>query len=275
MTSLSDLHPEFGYFCPSPRLLRDIRIAFISVLLGTTMGGIGVIALGTDRDSHSYLSLRGGMASSDPETLPFATTGATPADTVEDVTQGEPDTSKANRVVSEETDRDVGDTAAKRACKADKWIYSDGKCLAPKPRRVRVHETPDGSTVAGVLGSRSDDAPPPAAAASGALAVIPSDQSPASASPPTSEGAADNATTAATPPTVAAPRKPLKTARAQNRRRDEGGDDYYDRDARADFRSGRRFPDDDYSRRGSGRRGAYAAERPPAPNGLWSWSGSW
>ena len=43
----------------------------------------------------------------------------------------------------------VADTATKRACKADKWIYSDGKCLAPKPRRVRVHETPDGATVPG------------------------------------------------------------------------------------------------------------------------------
>jgi hypothetical protein len=263
MTSLSDLHPEFGYFCPSPRLLRDIRIAFISVLLGATMGGIGVIALGTDRDSHSYLSLRGGMASSDSAALRVATTGSTPEDTVEDVTQGEHDTSKANKFVSEETDRDVADTATKRACKADKWIYGDGKCLAPKLRRVRVQE---GSTVAGVLGGRSDDAPSPAAAASGALAVIPSDRSPTSASPPASEGAADNATTAATPPTVAAPRKPQKTARAQNRGRDDGGEDYYDRDARADFRSGRHFPGNGYSRRGG---------RPPAPNGLWSWSGSW
>jgi hypothetical protein len=268
MTSLSDLHPEFGYFCPSPRLLRDIRVASISILLGASMGGIGVIALGPDRDSHSYFSLR--MASSESETLPFTTT-----DTVEDVPQGEPDTSKANKVVSEETDRDVGDTAAKRACTADKWIYGDGKCLAPKLRRVRVHETPDGSTAAGVLAGRSDDAPSPAAAAaSGTLAVIPSDRSPTSASPPTSERAADNAT-AATPPTVAAPSKPQKTARAQNRRRDDGGEDDYYRDARADFRSGRRFPDDDYSRRGSARRGAYAAGRPPAPNGLWSWSGSW
>ena len=45
MTPPTDLHPEYGYLCPSPRLHRDARVAVISVLLGVIMGGIAVIAL--------------------------------------------------------------------------------------------------------------------------------------------------------------------------------------------------------------------------------------
>src|SRR3979409_1403018 len=56
MTPPTDLHPEYGYLCPSPRLHRDARVAVISVLLGVIIGGIAVIALVADRDGHSFLS---------------------------------------------------------------------------------------------------------------------------------------------------------------------------------------------------------------------------
>ena len=39
-------HPEFGFFCPTPRLRRKLRIAFVSILFGAIGGAIGVLALG-------------------------------------------------------------------------------------------------------------------------------------------------------------------------------------------------------------------------------------
>jgi len=274
MTPPTDLHPEYGYLCPSPRLHRDARVAVISVLLGVIIGGIAVIALVADHDGHSYLSSlssRAGTAGSGADTVPSATADST--DAVGDVTRrhtGEPGTSKPDNAVSDDTNHYVG---------AD---------LAPKPRRVRVREAPVGSTIAAVPVGRRDDAPSPAAAA-------PSPAAPAAAAPAapaatvpersrgsasTSEAAADNATAAAPQKPAAAPKKPQKTARVQNqnRRRDDAADDGDARGERADVRTGRRFGDDDdqFSRRGPIRGGAPAAEGPPAPIiGLWSWSGSW
>ena len=39
------VHPEFGFFCPTPRLRRELRIAFVSVLFGAFGGALGVVAL--------------------------------------------------------------------------------------------------------------------------------------------------------------------------------------------------------------------------------------
>src|SRR5262249_62336866 len=41
-----NVHPEFGYFCVSPRLRRDLRVAAYSILLGAVVGAGGIIALG-------------------------------------------------------------------------------------------------------------------------------------------------------------------------------------------------------------------------------------
>ena len=38
-------HPEFGFFCPTPRLRRELRIAFVSILFGAIGGAAGVVAL--------------------------------------------------------------------------------------------------------------------------------------------------------------------------------------------------------------------------------------
>jgi hypothetical protein len=37
-------HPEFGLLSPTPRLRRDLRMVFFSVLLGTAIGAAAVIA---------------------------------------------------------------------------------------------------------------------------------------------------------------------------------------------------------------------------------------
>ncbi|MFL6798558.1 MAG: hypothetical protein ACJ8F3_14200 [Xanthobacteraceae bacterium] len=45
MRDVSYAHPEFGYFSPSPRLRRELRIAIFAGLFGTVLGGVAIIAL--------------------------------------------------------------------------------------------------------------------------------------------------------------------------------------------------------------------------------------
>jgi hypothetical protein len=39
------VHPEFGFLSPTPRLRRDLRTAFLSLLFGIGIGAVGAIAL--------------------------------------------------------------------------------------------------------------------------------------------------------------------------------------------------------------------------------------
>ena len=41
------LHPEFGYFCPGPRLQREVRVTFFAIIFGALIGSITVTALST------------------------------------------------------------------------------------------------------------------------------------------------------------------------------------------------------------------------------------
>ena len=40
-------HPEFGYFCPGPRLRREVQVAFFAIIFGALIGSITVTALST------------------------------------------------------------------------------------------------------------------------------------------------------------------------------------------------------------------------------------
>jgi hypothetical protein len=33
-----DVHPEFGYFSPGPRVRRELRVAVVSILVGMVIG---------------------------------------------------------------------------------------------------------------------------------------------------------------------------------------------------------------------------------------------
>ncbi len=45
-----DFHPEFGYLCPSPGLLRRMRTVVVSALFGAVLGGTVVLVL-TSREN--------------------------------------------------------------------------------------------------------------------------------------------------------------------------------------------------------------------------------
>jgi hypothetical protein len=50
-------HPEFGLLSPTPRLRRELRMAFFSVLIGIAIGAAAVIALrGNETTSDARVS---------------------------------------------------------------------------------------------------------------------------------------------------------------------------------------------------------------------------
>src|SRR4030088_2946201 len=49
-------HPEFGYFCPSPRLRHSLRVAMICIAVGMSLGAIVVLALMDRRFADSQQS---------------------------------------------------------------------------------------------------------------------------------------------------------------------------------------------------------------------------
>jgi hypothetical protein len=248
MPSVHRVHPEFGYFCPTPRLRRDVRVAAVSIVLGTIIGA-GVITLRAahDRDTESALAMTHVAHSSvDSGVNGEAASIASKAEAVK-VDRMRIESPKADIAKSPNGDaanRDKGDKAkvegvktesakvesaktdgrnidgakadaAKPACDDSTWARLDGTCLAPKPRRVRVRAGTDSPAIAAAPIGRpsSNNVGTPA----GAAATTPSTaQSPAAPNPPS---ASANATPPASQPSTAAPRKPQRIAHSQARHR--------------------------------------------------------
>ena len=64
-----DIHPEFGYFCPRPRARRELRIAFVSILLGMVIGAaIATVRAGKAGETDG-VSSNAHLTSSGPSTL--------------------------------------------------------------------------------------------------------------------------------------------------------------------------------------------------------------
>ena len=58
------VHPEFGFLSPTPRLRRDLRTAFFSVLFGIGFGAAAVIALSGNNNGDDTRGPHGGRSAS-------------------------------------------------------------------------------------------------------------------------------------------------------------------------------------------------------------------
>jgi hypothetical protein len=58
------VHPEFGFLSPTPRLRRDLRTAFFSVLFGIGIGAAAVIALSGNNNGDDTRGPHGGRSAS-------------------------------------------------------------------------------------------------------------------------------------------------------------------------------------------------------------------
>jgi hypothetical protein len=67
-----DVHPEFGYLCPGPRIRRELRVALVAVLCGMVIGAAIVTIRAGQAIETANLSSNVQLKSSDSDTLPLA-----------------------------------------------------------------------------------------------------------------------------------------------------------------------------------------------------------
>jgi hypothetical protein len=89
MPSAYHVHPEFGYFCPTPYRRRELRVAIVSVLFGAIIGGsIATLRAGHDPKPDSA-STAAHVDVSNSEKVLVAAVEATPAATNDADTKAE------------------------------------------------------------------------------------------------------------------------------------------------------------------------------------------
>jgi hypothetical protein len=67
VTLTCDVHPEFGYFCPAPRVRRELRIALVSILFGMVIGAAFVTVRAGQAVETNGVSNNAHLKSSGPE----------------------------------------------------------------------------------------------------------------------------------------------------------------------------------------------------------------
>lgn len=232
------VHPEFGIFCPAPRLRLWLRIA--SACLVIAVIALAMMATADRPNTESALAVATFGESQD------LTTGAATATTP---LAGIP--ARPSSTIS------VHAGADRAACAGETWTYVDGKCVTAKPRKPRmvrvpvyrpaIASVPLGRNVAPIsVGER--------AAATGTARSRDRD-----ASQPAPAAAVAAAAAASTEPAerpAAAPKR--KTAHSQNRRREQYGYDGW-REVRVDDWWARSYGSRErgYPRGGYGREGSF------------------
>jgi hypothetical protein len=255
MPSVHHMHPEFGYLCPTPRLRRDVRVAVVSIVLGTVIGA-GVVTLRAihDRDTETAMAMTHVVHSSVDGAVNEAASGASKPEAIRvdrvRIESPKPDAAKpananaanakvesakvesakiesakiestkieSTKIESAKIDGrnvDGGKADAAKAGCGDN-SYLDGTCLAAKPRRVRVRVATDGPATAPIGRPSSTNVNAPAAAKA-TPNVAQSQATPSQAAP--APGASADA--GASQPSAAAPRKPHRIAHSEPRHRSD------------------------------------------------------
>jgi hypothetical protein len=187
-----NVHPEFGFLCPTPRFRRRVRL----VLAGFVVAGLGAGVLAATDGSRQEMTPTRVDAPPVAITMPAMTLAPPPATVGSRMTWVEGAQAPAGKPAC------VGDT------------QSDANCFSVKPRKPRmVRVATDRPALAGVALGRTapttgliDTAPPPAGAGT-ALAKA-------------SDAEVATASTTASAKQVATPKKAKKTASRHAPRRD-------------------------------------------------------
>lgn len=186
------VHPEFGFFCPTPRFRRVLRVA----LVGAVFAAIGIAVWGATRDSDSTLGVARVDAGASPAIGPEATVVPIVAAEVQ-----------PNRTEATATE------AAKASCAQD--ANADGKCVMGKRKMRMVRVATERPAIANLAIGRTSA--PLASAVEPALGGgIPNSQGDLAQS---GSAQADASAVAEPQRPAVAPKKSKKTA--QSRRRDQ------------------------------------------------------
>jgi hypothetical protein len=194
------VHPEFGFFCPSPGLRRWLRIALAAVALGGI--GLAVMATGRDSDADSVAAVAAADVRAAPETsLPVTFTPVAAVAPRSSVAAG-------------------AQAAADKPSCLDTAASVDGKCAGEKPRKPRMVRVPGNRPVIASIPLGRTAAPHLGASETSTAAGAASGRQAEAA-----KTAQAMATEAATAGSTEQAQKPAtaKKKTAHNRRRDQNG----------------------------------------------------
>jgi len=201
MPSAHYVHPEFGYFCPTPRVRRKMRVLVVCMLVG----GVGFVVLRSGHDLTSAHSAASG--------------GAAMTARAELV----PEAARASGTAALGLRPALGQ-GLKTSCEDDTWAYLDGKCVAGKERKTRVVRVPTNRPAIATIPLGRGGVPIAGAAEPAAAVTAAADGRKGDflGSKPGQSAPADAAAVASDPSqqAAAAPRKPQRTAHSQSRRRE-------------------------------------------------------
>jgi hypothetical protein len=251
-------HPEFGLLCPPPRFLRELRIAFIFLLIGGVGGALcGSGLFGLRHSETASLADHGSLestAGSDAPSPPKVTSSARQDDT------------ELGRVPNSESSAAKAEPPAPGAA-------PPSSAVAPKARVVRIRKPGESPVIARLPLGRTQSPTPVSAPDDTPLAST--ENSGPSAAP--DEPTAAPSQTLVTQPGAkerlsnAGPQKRAqKTNRPANPRRNETGNDNSWRDNSSDYWSPGGTAANDERRSTGGR--AYARESSYPVRGFWDWS---
>jgi hypothetical protein len=240
------LHPEFGYFCPSPRFRRKAWAVVAFIVIGSIAGASGILSM-ADRDVALLVAHADDVlgAETGSQAGRASVAAALPAAAAPGAAEGgktvvaNPPAAKTTAVKTVATKMDalkadavksdgVKMDAVKPACEETTWSYLDGKCVSGNARKPRVVRVPTNRpAIAAIPLGRAAAAPESAkgdlsksAQAKSAQvksAQVKSAQATPAQAAPVADAAASAAATDASQPLAAASKKPQKTAHSQNR----------------------------------------------------------
>ncbi|HYZ43525.1 MAG TPA: hypothetical protein VE667_01595 [Xanthobacteraceae bacterium] len=202
MSAAHDLHPDFGLLCPTKRLRRKMRVAVGCVLLALVAGAVLQASLSPPRTLTSALVERepvtdSGQAPAAMIVVPSSREAAEPA-------VGNPDCER--------------DGSAHRT-----WAYFEGRCGVNRGRK-RLRAATEHPPLAGIALGRTAPAPQSVPALAPIAPIPPIIAAERPAEPSTSAATMPPQTEGATEPShrrsVVASKRPQKTVRRENRRRD-------------------------------------------------------
>jgi hypothetical protein len=240
------IHPEFGYFCPTPGFRYKLRVALLFMAIGgiAGIGGTLVLKAAHPPATPALTLARVDHPSSGSDAAPAAT-----ADHAEAATTGQrPRPPEASKTACED-DTQLGQT----------WAYLDGKCVPGRPRKARTARPATGGPLISAIPLGTSSALARDRTAAPAPAPVSRADRQQQGSLP-SEPSASVAAVAPTDPTTAkpteqaaaAPKKAKKIARRQSNGRDHRVASSSGRDSRVreNQSSARAYADERSSQRG-------------------------
>jgi hypothetical protein len=196
-----ELHPEFGYLCPSRQVRKTVRVAFAAAVFGITVGAAGAFVLTPRHDpdlerpqtastagqstfGQENASARGHADAPAAETTGAASRAPSAPRTTVAADAGTPDQPAPPSTRATTGKAEPSTAPGGRRCQDQAWPLLDSKCMSGagrKSRHVRVIPLNDPAQAAPAAPAAPGA---PAAPSATATAVPPSETSVAVATPP-------------------------------------------------------------------------------------------